>query len=171
MQAFAVYSTLEAVSNDNDKDIGRMKLAKNLAFLVDESSNLDVRRPKTRMELKRSLEFHIKKRVKEQYVNGKFQDLMVKVISNPKTLQDAYNCIRLNSNVDLELDGDNISFESIAEELSSGCFDVKANTFSISTKGARKEDLVLPNLKLKVVQESIRIVLEVIYRPHFSKIY
>ncbi|XP_037492501.1 nuclear intron maturase 4, mitochondrial isoform X2 [Jatropha curcas] len=122
------------------------------------------------MELKRSLELRIKKRVKEQFLNGKFRDLITKVIANPETLQDAYNCIRLNANVDIASDKDDTSFESVAEELSNGSFDISANTFSISTKGVRKEILVLPKLKLKVVQEALRIALEVVYRPHFSKI-
>ncbi|KAK4566997.1 hypothetical protein RGQ29_003017 [Quercus rubra] len=170
LQSCVEYSSSTAANKDTDKEIGKMTLAENLACLVEESSCVNERKPKSRMELKRSFELRIKKRVKEQYMNQKFQDLMAKVIANPETLQDAYNCIRLNSNVDTSLDYDRTSFESIAEELCSGSFDVNANTFCISTKGARKETLVLPNLKLKVVQEAIRIVLEVVYKPHFSKI-
>ncbi|XP_059643757.1 nuclear intron maturase 4, mitochondrial [Cornus florida] len=166
----SVSSTLEAVGNDSDRDIGKMTLAKELACLVEETSDHGKKRPKTRMELKRLLELRVKKRVKEQYTNGKFQDLMTKVVANPKTLRDAYDSIRVNSNVDLALDGDNIPFESIAEELFCGNFDISANIFSISTRGAKKEVLILPNLKLKVVQEAIRIVLEVVFKPHFSKI-
>ncbi|TXG60392.1 hypothetical protein EZV62_014965 [Acer yangbiense] len=168
-QAFS-YSTLAADDDVNDKGTRKMTLAKNLAFLVEESTNLDEERPKSRMEFKRSLELRIKKRVKEQYVNGKFQNLMAKVIAHPETLQDSYNSIRLNSNVDITVNDDSVSFATMAEELYSGKFDVNANTFSISTKGARKEVIVLPNLKLKVVQEAIRIILELVYRPHFSKI-
>lgn len=170
LQAWIDYSTVAAVNDDIDKGSGRMTLAKNLACLVEESSNVDERRPKSRMELKRSFELRIKKRVKEQYINGKFQDIMEKVIANPETLQDAYNCIRLNSNIDISLDNNKTLCDSMAEELCSGIFDVNANTFSISTKGAIKETLVLPNLKLKIVQEAIRIVLEVVYKPQFSKI-
>ncbi|KAK0604333.1 hypothetical protein LWI29_014638 [Acer saccharum] len=166
----SLFKTLVADDDVSDKGTGKMTLAKNLAFLVEESTNLDVERPKSRMELKRSLELRIKKRVKEQYVNGKFQNLMAKVIAHPETLQDSYNSIRLNSNVDITVDDDSVSFATMAEELYSGKFDVNANTFSISTKGARKEVIVLPNLKLKVVQEAIRIILELVYRPHFSKI-
>ncbi|KAE9449811.1 hypothetical protein C3L33_18291, partial [Rhododendron williamsianum] len=166
----STFSTLEAFSSVTDKDVGKATLAKDLAFLVDESSNLDETKPKTRVELKRLLELRIKKRVKEQYIDGKFQDLMYKVVANPETLRDAYDSIRVNSNVDLALGGDCIPFEALAEELSCGYFNVNANTFSISTKGAQREVLVLPNVKLKVVQEAIRIVLEVVYRPHFSKI-
>uniref|UniRef100_A0A2P2PMC9 Domain X domain-containing protein n=1 Tax=Rhizophora mucronata TaxID=61149 RepID=A0A2P2PMC9_RHIMU len=147
-----------------------MTLAENLAFLVEESSKLNNEQPKSRMELKRSFELHIKKRVKEQYKNGKFQDLMGNVIANPETLENAYNCILLNSNVAITSAKDSMSFTSLAEELSSGSFDISANTFTISTKGVNKETLVLPKLKLRVVQEAIRIVLEVVYKPQFSKI-
>lgn len=153
-------------------NIGREKLtlAENLACLLGESSDACERKIKSRMELKRSIELCIKKRVKEQYKNGKFQHLMEKVISDPATLQDAYNCIRLNSNADITLNNDEISFSSLSKLLFCNNFNVNENTFHISTKGARKEVLVLPNLKLKIIQEAIRIVLEVVYKPHFSKV-
>lgn len=169
-QACTNYSALTEVNDSIDIGNGKKTLAKNLGFLLEESSILNDKRSKTRMELKRSLVFRIKKRVKEQYLNGKFHDLMLRVIANPETLQDAYDCIRLNANVDIASDDDNIAFEPLAEELSSGSFDISTNTFSISTRGVRKEILVLPKLKLKIVQEAMRIVLEVVYRPHFSKI-
>lgn len=147
-----------------------VSLAQNLASLVEESYNLDESKPVNRVEHKRLLELRIKKRVKEQYVNGKFQNLIKKVIANPKTLCDAFDSMRLSSNVDLASDIENLPFEAMAEELSCGNFDVSANTYSISTRGSKKEVLVFPNVKLKVVEEAIRIVLEVVYRPHFSKI-
>ncbi|KAL5704517.1 hypothetical protein ACHQM5_022933 [Ranunculus cassubicifolius] len=165
-QRQATYSTL----SDNSTGSGGVSLAKSLASLLDEASPPVEERKETRMELKRFIETRIKKRVKEQFMNGKFQDLMVNVIANPKTLQDAYNCIRLNSNVDLASNSDNICFNSMTEELLSGEFDVQENTVSISTKGERKEVLVLPNLRLKVIQEAIRIVVDIVYRPCFSKI-
>ncbi|PRQ55368.1 putative RNA-directed DNA polymerase [Rosa chinensis] len=171
IQEFADHSTVATAGDDINNSICKMKLAENLACLVDESSHIDERgRPRSRMELKRSLELRIKKRVKEQYLNGKFRDLMAKVIANPETLQDAYDCIRLNSNIDVVVNDKKTSFDSLAEELYLGNFDVNANTFSISTKNARKDVLVLPNVNLKVIQEAIRIVLEVVYKPHFSKI-
>lgn len=163
------FSTLEAVNGENENFFGKVTLAKNLACLVEESSNLDESRPKSRMEVKRLSELRVKKRVKEQYMDGKFHNIMAKVIANPKTLCDAYDSIRANSNVDLALEADNIPFESMAEELSCGNFDIEANVFSILTRGAKKEALVLPNLKLKVVLEAIRIALDVVYRPQFFK--
>lgn len=145
-------------------------MASDLASLIEESSQIDERKPKTRIELKKLLELRIKKRVKERYINGKFQNLMQKVIANPNTLQDAYNCVRLNSNIDFDLEKDCVSFHSFAEELASGKFDVASNVFCVSTKGACKETLVLPNLSLRIVEEAIKVVLEVVFRPQFSKI-
>ncbi|KAL2503053.1 Intron maturase [Forsythia ovata] len=162
-----------ASDHNDDKEIGKMALAKNLAFLVQESQDIKEKKSKkTRVELKRLLEQHIKKKVKEQCVNGKFQNLISNVIADPKTLMDAYDSIRVSSNVDLALDVDKLPFDSMAEELARGKFDVQANTYAISTRGvkAKKEDLVFPKLKLRIVQEAIRIALEVVYRPHFSKI-
>ncbi|KAK4432588.1 Nuclear intron maturase 4, mitochondrial [Sesamum alatum] len=169
------YSAQKPVEDGYDgEETGKMALAKNLASLVQESCDVHEQKstPRTRMEVKRLLEVRIKKKVKEQFKDGKFQDLMLKVIADPNTLRDAYDCIRANSNDDLASDAVNLSFESIAEELANGIFDVGANMYSISTRGTKvkKEQLVFPKLKLRVVQEAIRIVLEVVYRPHFSKI-
>lgn len=157
-------------------------MATELASLIDESQNK--RKPKTvnRMELKRFLELRIKKRVKAQRAedDGKFHNLMRNVISDSETLRDAYNCIRLNSNIDPVTvasscggDGcDSYFLDDVAQRLREGSFDVSANTYSFSTrkKTELKESLVLPNLELRVVQEALRIVLEVIFRSQFSKI-
>ncbi|KAI6699873.1 hypothetical protein NL676_014197 [Syzygium grande] len=167
--AHAMYSAFPILNNVAD-DVGKATLAQDLACLINESSILEERKPRGRMELKRFLELRIKKRVKKQYMNGKFHFLMENVVAHPETLEDAYGCIMVNSNVDVSMTKPNMSFVSTAKELHSGSFDVKANTYSISTRGEKKEVLILPNLKLKVVQEAIRIVLEVVYRPHFSKI-
>lgn len=148
----------------------RVSLAKSLACLTDDTSTDDKRKPRTRMELKRSIEVRIKKRVKEQFSNGKFHDLMNRVIARADTLQDAYDIIRLNSNVDLSLKREDLCFVSLAEKLAGGNFEIEGNTFSTHLKSGRKECLFLPNVKLKVIQEAIRVTLEIVYRPHFSKI-
>ncbi|KAL8213888.1 hypothetical protein R6Q57_003337 [Mikania cordata] len=147
-----------------------MSLAGNLACLIDESSLVNERKPMNRLELKRFLELRIKKKVKDQFKDGKFHDLIEKVIANPYTLQDAYDSMRVNSKVNLKSECDNINFDSLAKELASGKFDINSNIYSISSRGANKAKLVLPNLKMNVIQEAIRIVLEVVYRPHVSKI-
>ncbi|XP_029116346.1 nuclear intron maturase 4, mitochondrial isoform X2 [Elaeis guineensis] len=160
----------ESMNQLRKRSTAPISLAKSLACLPDESPTPEKRKPLTRMELKRLMEVRIKKRVKAQYLNGKFYDLMGSVIATADTLQDSYDTIRLNSNVDLASKRDDICFNSLAEELASGNFDVEANTSMMVAKGGCKECLVLPKLKLKVIQEAIRVVLEVVYRPHFSKI-
>jgi hypothetical protein len=147
-----------------------VSLAKSLASLAEEAAAVQrQRKPLARMERKRLAELHIKKRVKEQYLNGKFYRLMDKVVANAETLEDAYDIVRLNSNVDLASSKDDVCFATLAEELRNGAFDVRANAFSVVAKRKRGH-LVLPRLNLKVVQEAIRVVLEVVYRPQFSKI-
>ncbi|EPS66365.1 hypothetical protein M569_08411, partial [Genlisea aurea] len=150
-------------------------LAVDLASSIRESCEaIESRRKpgKTRLEVKRFLELRVKKKVKEQFRDGKFHDLLSKVISDPTTLENAYDCLRVASNVDLSSEGDGLGFQSISEELALGNFDVEANIYSLSTRGRsmEKELLVFPNLRLRVVQEAIRIALEVVYRPHFHRI-
>ncbi|XP_020227302.1 nuclear intron maturase 4, mitochondrial [Cajanus cajan] len=160
-----------ATYSPDNEHIGNSTLATDLASLLEEPQSKP--KPKSRMELKRFLELRIKKRVKEQHANGKFHNLMKTVISNAETLRDAYHCIRINSNaLDAAPNHDASFLDDLAEELGKGDFDVCVNTSSFSTRkgSANKEILVLPNLKLKVVQEAMRIALEVVYKPHFSKI-
>ncbi|KAI4378814.1 hypothetical protein MLD38_016243 [Melastoma candidum] len=164
------FSSFVAVTDASDDDCGRFSLAQDLASLVDESVKLKDFRKRGRMELKRIIELRIKKRVKEQFVDGKFRFIMRNIVANAETLHDAYNSLCLNANVDISLAVSEVSFQSIAEDLYSGNFNVGANLYSVATRGKQKEVLILPRLKLRIVQEAIRIVLEVIYRPHFSKI-
>ena len=178
------YSTLHGANSEHEScdnvdcnAAAKMPLAKSLASLVVESSSYECAKesskPKlTRVGMKRLLELRVKKRVKRHFVNGKFCDLLKKVVADPKTLLDAYNCVRVSSNVDItSLEIADICLEPLAKELVDGKFDVEANIFTMSTKGrAPKEILVLPNLKLRVVQEALRMVLEVVFKPHFSKI-
>lgn len=151
-----------------------VSLAKSLACLPDEScspGNRRKQRPRTRMELKRRIEMQVKKRVKAVESDGKFRCLMEKVIATEETLLDSYDILRLNSNLDLKTEArvaDDICVASLVQQLRDGSFDIGSNTIPIY--GRRKECLVLPNLNLRVIQEAIRVVLEVIYRPHFSKI-
>ncbi|XP_047092694.1 nuclear intron maturase 4, mitochondrial-like [Lolium rigidum] len=151
-----------------------VSLAKSLASLAEESTAAaqGQRKPLSRMERKRLAELRIKKRVKAQYLDGRFYDLMGKVVASADTLGDAYDIVRLNSNVDLaSARDDGVCFTTLAEQLRSGEFDIAANAFSVTaTKKRGGERLVLPRLNLKVIQEAVRVVLEVVYRPQFSKI-
>jgi len=119
----------------------------------------------------------VKKYVKKQYTNGKFNDLLTNVIATPEVLKIAYQSVMHNLNLTTPdmtglstVDGNVICFSSIAKKLVDGDFDVKSNIQTFSLWKNKHEYLVLPSLKLKAVQEAIRMVLEVVYRPQFSKI-
>ncbi|VAI78325.1 unnamed protein product [Triticum turgidum subsp. durum] len=92
------------------------------------------------------------------------------VVASADTLEDAYDIVRLNSNVDLASPRDDVCFIALAEQLRSGEFDIAVNSFSVAAKRQGGERIVLPRLNLKVIQEAVRVVLEVVYRPQFSKI-
>lgn len=170
MRYSAANFMLEEFENANGRTRQGMSLAKSLACLADESLAFHKKKPLSRMEHKRLIELRIKKRVKAHYLNGKYYDLMNKVIANADTLSDSYDIIRLNSNIDMASKKDNVCFISLAEQLATGNFDVESHTASIISKSKKKECLTLPKLQLKIVQEAIRLVLEVVYRQHFSKI-
>jgi hypothetical protein len=94
-----------------------VSLAKSLASLAEESAEATQRqrRPLVRMERNQLAELRIKKRAKAQYLSGKFYDLMGKVVANSETLEDAYDIVRLDSNVDLASDRDDACFVTLAE--------------------------------------------------------
>uniref|UniRef100_M8BIE0 Cytokinin-O-glucosyltransferase 2 n=1 Tax=Aegilops tauschii TaxID=37682 RepID=M8BIE0_AEGTA len=139
-----------------------VSLAKSLAALAKESTVAAQRqrKPLSRMERKRLAGLQIKKRVKAQYLNGKFYDLMGKVVASANTLEDAYDIVRLNSNVDLASARDDVCFITLAEQVRRGEFDITANSFSVVAKRQGGERIVLPRLNLKVIQEAVRVVLE-----------
>ncbi|KAF0931385.1 hypothetical protein E2562_004523 [Oryza meyeriana var. granulata] len=149
-----------------------VSLAKSLASLAEESTVVSQRQrnPLSRMERKRLTELRIKKRVKAQFLNGKFHDLMVNVVASSDTLEDAYDIVRLNSNLDLASARDDVCLSSLAEQLRTAAFDVRANVYAVVAKRREGGRLVLPRLNLRIIQEAVRVVLEVVYRPHFSKI-
>ncbi|CAN6447074.1 unnamed protein product [Victoria cruziana] len=157
-------------TNASGTEVSPVSLAKSLASLTEECSISVERKSQTRVELKRSIEKRIKKRVKERYLDGKFYDLIAKVIAEPETLADAYNSMKLNSNIQLTSNDSHICFSSVGKQLASGVFDIRANTYRISRRIGDQEYLVLPNLELKIVLEAVRMVVEVVYRPHFRKI-
>ncbi|PKA67034.1 putative mitochondrial protein ymf40 [Apostasia shenzhenica] len=150
-------------------DARQPSLAKSLACLPDVPFSIDNKQRESPMKMKRLIEVRIKKRAKAQYVDGKFYNLMTKVIANDETLRDCYELVRLNSKVQQMLDHQ-LCFSTIANQLRRGEFDVKDNSISFHAKSGQRDCLVLPTLKLRVIQEAVRIVLEIVYRPHFSKI-
>ncbi|KAH7854048.1 hypothetical protein Vadar_009493 [Vaccinium darrowii] len=108
-----------------------------------------------------------------QYHHEKFSNLLQNVVASPSVLLTAchnlkplqtHNATRPNTLDPLTLNW----VEETATQLSNDRFDIESCCVAVGHSGKRGESLVLPNLKLKVVIEAIRIVLEVIYDDRFA---
>ncbi|KAG8367849.1 hypothetical protein BUALT_Bualt16G0115400 [Buddleja alternifolia] len=107
------------------------------------------------------------------YHNAKFHNLLQNVVASPTLLLTASHnlrkCTSDSSPPRLSLDSVSTQFFSVQElsfQLNTNSFDVASCCVPIfPDKG---KPLVLPNLKLKVVLEAIRIVLEFIYDDRFT---
>ncbi|KAL0428509.1 UNVERIFIED_CONTAM: Nuclear intron maturase 3, mitochondrial [Sesamum latifolium] len=113
--------------------------------------------------------------VLSHYHHGKFRSLLQNVVASPSLLLTACHNLRKHapdsSPPPLTLDWVSAQFFSLQElsfQLSESSLDVKSCCVSVFPEASRGTRLVLPNLKLKVVLEAIRIVLEVIYDDRFA---
>ncbi|XP_022155823.1 nuclear intron maturase 3, mitochondrial [Momordica charantia] len=117
----------------------------------------------------------LKALVLSRFTHGKFLDLLQNVVASPSVLLTAsQNLITppppsngLNAPDPLpilDLVSKCFSVEEMARELYEDRFDVGACCVRMDQKG---QSLVLPNLKLKVLIEAIRMVLEIVYDERF----
>ncbi|KAK4392492.1 Nuclear intron maturase 3, mitochondrial [Sesamum angolense] len=113
--------------------------------------------------------------VLSHYHHGKFRSLLQNVVASPSLLLTACHNLRKHAPDSLPppltLDWVSAQFFSLQElsfQLSESSLDVESCCVSVFPEARRGTPLVLPNLKLKVVLEAIRIVLEVIYDDRFA---
>ena len=113
--------------------------------------------PSTRQQLK-SL-------VLSQYSHGKFSNLIQNVVALPSVLLSAAENLVPGLNHSLYLSvSKHFSVEEMGRQILDQRLDVESHCVKISSKG---QLLVLPNLKLKVFIEAIRLVLEIVYDDRF----
>ncbi|KAI3718663.1 hypothetical protein L6452_19542 [Arctium lappa] len=111
--------------------------------------------------------------VLSQYHQGKFSNLLQNVVASPPVLLTAcHNLIHdaPNSPPPPTIHSISTNFFSIIDmsnELRQNRFDFESCFLKMANKG-KPAFLVLPNLKLKVLIESIRMVLQVIYDDRFA---
>ncbi|XP_020576871.1 LOW QUALITY PROTEIN: uncharacterized protein LOC110022337 [Phalaenopsis equestris] len=104
-----------------------------------------------------------------QYSNGKFRDLFRAAISEPSFLLAA--CRNLcDEEVPLSSDSINrlICIEDLAFDLRSGRMDAESSCVKLLPSRKKGPHLVLPNLKLKVVMEAVRMALEIVYEKRIA---
>ncbi|CAI9765640.1 unnamed protein product [Fraxinus pennsylvanica] len=123
----------------------------------------------------------LKSIVLSHYHHKKFHNLLQNVIASPSLLLTACHSLKNHANpvtttpnspesLPLSLDSVSTNFFSLQElcfQLCENRFDVNSCCVPIFPPTHKGKPLVLPNLKLKVVIEAIRIVLEVIYDDRF----
>ncbi|KAK4281928.1 hypothetical protein QN277_013371 [Acacia crassicarpa] len=116
----------------------------------------------------------IKTLVLNNYTHGKFFNLVTNVVALPTFLLTACHNLATPHAHDapsspslIESVSRRISIEEMARELRENRFDVGACCVSIPPTRKNGKPLVLPNLKLKVLIEAIRMVLEVVYDERF----
>jgi len=120
-----------------------------LAFFHS-SPKLEQQQPLTRTQLKTL--------ILNNYTNAtNFTNLFQNVVASPSVLFTASHNISTTQNTPFHPD-------SLVQELRENRFDVAACCFKITQNGS---SLVLPNLKLKVVIEAVRMVLEAVYDERF----
>ncbi|XP_043726287.1 nuclear intron maturase 3, mitochondrial [Telopea speciosissima] len=114
--------------------------------------------------------------VLQQYRHGKFSDLVTNVVAVPAVLLAASDNLRPRlSNGESSFDSSlytsvsrRFSVEDTARELRENRFDVEACCVRMLPSRKKGDSLVLPNLKLKVVIEAVRLVLEIVYDERFA---
>ncbi|KDP26219.1 hypothetical protein JCGZ_22465 [Jatropha curcas] len=120
----------------------------------------------------------LKDLVLSQYSHGKFSNLIQNVVALPSVLLSASENLvpgSINAATSPESVGftthslyysvsKHLSIEEMGHDIFYNRFDIESNCVKMEGKG---EFLVLPNLKLKVLIEAIRVVLEIIYDDRF----
>ncbi|XP_057982643.1 nuclear intron maturase 3, mitochondrial [Malania oleifera] len=117
----------------------------------------------------------LKTLVLAQCAHGIFSHLIQNVVASPHVLLTACQNLATpcangtsspNSSL-LESISSRFSLEEVALQIGEDRFDYESCCFKIAPSTKNGESLVLPSLKLKVVIEAIRMVLEVIYDDRF----
>ncbi|CAA0829853.1 RNA-directed DNA polymerase (reverse transcriptase [Striga hermonthica] len=113
--------------------------------------------------------------VLSRYRGGKFHGLLQNVVASPSVLltacQNLCRPVTTPTPPSITLDSVSARFFSLHDlslQLSNNFLDVESCCVRFSPEDPKGEPLVLPDLKLKVVLEAIRIVLEIIYDDRFA---
>ncbi|XP_057546493.1 nuclear intron maturase 3, mitochondrial [Amaranthus tricolor] len=115
--------------------------------------------PLTKPQLKTLLLSH--------YNNGKFSSLLQNVVASPSVLFTASQNLTRSSQLTLNSVSTRFNLFQLAHELTHNEFNPESCCVRLYSPQQNGNDLVLPNLKLKVVIEALRIVLDLIYDGAF----
>nr|XP_023918690.1 nuclear intron maturase 3, mitochondrial-like [Quercus suber] len=135
--------------------------------------------PKTQTQnpIKTLTKPQLKALVLTQYSHGTFSNLVSNVLALPNVLLTACQNITtpqpnnglssLDSQSLLNSVSRRFDIEEMGSQLCENRFDIEACCVTMMPSRMKGESLVLPNLKLKVLIEAIRMVLEIVYEERF----
>ncbi|RZC63928.1 hypothetical protein C5167_025685 [Papaver somniferum] len=106
--------------------------------------------------------------VLQQYKQGKFYNLIENVISKPTVLLASCRNLSNNESISEYYVSKRISIDEISDELRQNRFNVKECCVKMVANRIKGESFILPNLKMKVLIEAIRMVLEIVYDKRFA---
>ncbi|KAB2631185.1 hypothetical protein D8674_008704 [Pyrus ussuriensis x Pyrus communis] len=120
-------------------------------------------------------ESQLKSIVLSQYSHGKFTNLLQNVVALPALLLTACQNLTTPKTQNgnglspslLDSVSKRFSIHEMGRQLCENRFDVGACSVAVAAQRNRGESLVLPNLKLKVLIEAIRMVLGIVYDERF----
>ncbi|XP_051148337.1 nuclear intron maturase 3, mitochondrial [Andrographis paniculata] len=110
--------------------------------------------------------------VLSQYQNAKFHGILQNVVASPSVLLTACNNLRRHFPDSPTLTSGSVSanffsIEELSSQLATNSLDVESCCVHLHPHSPTGTPLVVPNLKLKVVLEAFRLVLEAIYDDRF----
>ncbi|XP_012575420.2 nuclear intron maturase 3, mitochondrial [Cicer arietinum] len=106
--------------------------------------------------------------VLNNYTNGKFTNLIKNVVASPSVIFTASHNISSNRPQNAPFHPDRFfNIDSLVQELRENRFDIASCCVSLKPSNRNGSPLVLPNLKLKVLIEAVRMVLEAVYDERF----
>ncbi|XP_047328656.1 nuclear intron maturase 3, mitochondrial [Impatiens glandulifera] len=110
--------------------------------------------------------------VHAQYNQGKYHNLVLNVVASPSVLLSAcHRLCRPESTDSPTSDWISTHFFSLSEmsaQITENRFDIESSCITMHSSSRKGESLVLPNLRLKVLIEAIRMVLEIVYDNRFA---
>ncbi|KAF5772124.1 putative domain X protein [Helianthus annuus] len=110
----------------------------------------------------------LKTLILSHYNNGKFSNLLQNVVASPSVLLTAaHNLTHENQPTINSISTNFFNISQMSDDLINNTFKIESCVIKLTNKGT-PSSLNVPNLNLKVLIESIRIVLEVVYDDRFA---
>ncbi|XP_061345046.1 nuclear intron maturase 3, mitochondrial [Gastrolobium bilobum] len=152
----------------------RFKISHSYSLKLHSTVALQLPPPDESQPIEPLTKTQLKTLVLNHYTHGKFTNLVRNVVASPIVLFTACENVAAPRTQNApfrpgshSLVSERFSIEAMGRELRENRFNVGACCVTVKPSSKNGSPLVLPNLKLKVLVEAIRMVLEVVYDERF----